>query len=242
MTNSEGTSLPRDPGPVPASLREAFAWSRNAARSPMPLSAADEAALETLVATRAADDDQFASIEHLLESHDGSLALAHLIAARSATAGTDELLNAADGPPAQASRTFRTNGAARRHAAVSALKPFLLAASLLLVAGTSWYVFTLPPPGDEVRTMGAAVDLQPVPPAAAEAPLTLRWKAISPNARYRVEVLDSTDVPVFVAETSERILTVPRASLKRGVYRWWVRSRGADGADIRSRVEKLVVY
>jgi hypothetical protein len=121
------------------------------------------------------------------------------------------------------------------------LKPALLAASLMMVAGTSWYVFTLPQGTDEVRALGTVVELHGATVATQAAPVTLAWKPLPSTWRYHVEILGTDDAPVFTTETNDTTAVVPPGSLKAGTYRWWVRSRATDGVEIRSRVEKLTI-
>jgi hypothetical protein len=92
-----------------------------------------------------------------------------------------------------------------------------------------------------VRAADSTVELLLVPPATTATPITLTWKGIRLDSRYRVEVLDANDDPVFATETNATTALVPRGTLKSGTYRWWVRSRAPDGSEIRSRVEKLIV-
>lgn len=112
---------------------------------------------------------------------------------------------------------------------------------MMVVAGSSWYVYTLAPPGDEVRAAGVEVELQQVPLGVAVRPVTLIWKSRKTVSRYRVEILDASDDPVFTLETNDTTVDVPPGSLAPGTYRWWVRSRATDGTEIRSRVEKLTI-
>jgi hypothetical protein len=242
MTSSDDLQLPRDPGPVPASLRDAFAWARDAERSSAPAPLPDDAALDSLAAAEGDDDTRFALIEQLLASPEGARTLAHVVAARTSTAGTDEYFTAAAPAAPTVPRAFvdGTIGA-RPRGALAALKPLLLAASLMLVAGTSWYVFTLPPAGDEVRSLGSSVELLPVQPVGVRAPITLRWKPLRDDARYTVEVMDSTDTPVFTSETNATETVLATAALKPGTYRWFVRARSTDRSEIRSRVETFTI-
>jgi len=241
MISSEHEPLPLDPGSVPASLRDAFTRAEEFRRvaSPEPLPTDD--ATDRLIEDVAADEVRLTVIEQLLGSQDGIITLAHLVAAR--TSSTEA---ASDGPRAPLAgtvpRPFASTPAADRQRRIrSILKPVLLAASLTLVAGTSWYVFTLPPAADTVRTADSTVELLLVPPATTATPITLTWKGIRLDSRYRVEVLDANDDPVFATETNATTALVPRGTLKSGTYRWWVRSRAPDGSEIRSRVEKLIV-
>ena len=241
MLSSEHRPLPLDPGPVPASLRDAFALSQDATRASSPLPIPDEASLALLAEDGGDDDARSAVVEQLLASPDGVRTLAHLVAARVATAGADDRLS--DQAPATITPlAFAATQASRRRRVNSALKPILLAASLMLVSSTSWYVFTLPSAGDDLRSLGSVVELQDVPPSTGAAPITLSWKSLRASSRYRVEVLDANDDPVFATETNDTTTIVPRSSLKPGPYRWWVRSRATDGTEIRSRVEKLTVH
>ncbi len=243
MTSSDDLQLPRDPGPVPASLRDAFAWARDTDRASTPGPLPDDDGLSSLAADDGDDDTRFALIEQLLASPDGARTLAHVVAARTSTAGTVEYFS--DTPTTAAPIVPRAfvDGAfgARPRGALSALKPLLLAASLMLVAGTSWYVFTLPPAGDELRSLGSSVELLPVQPAVTRAPITLRWKPLRDDARYTVEVMDSTDTPVFTSETNATETVLAASALKPGTYRWFVRARATDRTEIRSRVETFTI-
>ncbi len=242
MTSSDDLQLPRDPGPVPASLRDAFAWARDAERASAPASLPDDAELDVLAAAEGDDDTRFALIEQLLASPEGAQTLAHVVAARTSTAGTDEYFTAAAPAAPTVPRAFVDGTIGTRpRGALAALKPILLAASLMLVAGTSWYVFTLPPAGDEVRSLGSSVELLPVQPVAIRAPITLRWKPLRDDARYMVEVMDSTDTPVFTSETNATETVLATSTLKPGTYRWFVRARSTDRSEIRSRVETFTI-
>lgn len=241
MTSSDELQLPRDPGPVPAPLRDAFAWARDAERASTPTASPDAAAIDALADTSGDDDARFTLIEQLLGSPDGARTLAHIVAARTSTAAAGEYFDGLDETPTNTRAFVGGATAARRADAFSRLKPVLLAASLMLVAGTSWYVFTLPKIGDEVRSAGSAVELLSVPTVVAQSPITLKWKALRDDARYSVEVLDANDVPVFSADTNITQAVVPAASLKPGTYRWYVRARATDRSEIRSRVETFTV-
>lgn len=242
MTSSDDLQLPRDPGPVPAPLRDAFAWARDGERASSPSSSPDDGALETFAESDGDDDARFALIEQLLGSSDGARTLAHIVAAKTSTAGAGDYFDTAFDDPPVAQRAF-SDGAIgmRRPGSFAGLKPVLLAASLMLVAGTSWYVFTLPRTGDEVRSAGSAVELLTVPPVVARSPITLRWKSLRDDARYSVEVLDVNDVPVFSNDTNITQAVVPASSLKPGTYRWYVRARATDRTEVRSRVETFTV-
>ena len=242
MTSSDELQLPRDPGPVPAPLRDAFAWARDRARASSPFSPPDELAIDALGDADGDDDTRFAVIERLLGSTDGARILAHVVAAKTSTAATDEYFNVFSGAGSGPTRAL-ADGAigARRRDALSGLKPLLLAASLMLVASTSWYVFTLPRAGDEVRSVGSAVELLAVPPVVSRSPITLKWKALRDDARYSVEVLDVNDVPVFSNDTNITQVVVPALALKPGTYRWYVRARSSDRSEVRSRVATFTV-
>jgi hypothetical protein len=244
MTSSDDLQLPRDPGPVPASLRDAFAWARDAERASAPASLPDDAALERLADANANDDDEarFALIEQLLGSAAGAQTLAHVVAARSAVTGDEAYFAATDASAPVAPRGLMDASVRPiRRAPFARLKPILLAASLMLVAGTSWYVYTLPPAGDEVRSDGELVELLPTQLFEAKAPIRLTWKPLRRDVRYSLEVLDSTDAPVFTAETNLTQAIVPPSTLKPGTYRWYVRARATDRTEIRSRVESFTV-
>jgi hypothetical protein len=241
MTSSESQPLPLDPGPVPASLRDAFTEAEASRRAASPQSHPTDDLTDLVLVDSADDEARLTVIDQLLGSRDGIATLAYLVAARSSS--TEAGGNASADPlsPIVPLPVGTNSAAGRRRRITAVLKPVLLAASLMLVAGTSWYVFTLPPTADVVRTAGSAVQLLAVPPASATAPITLAWKRIRTTARYRVEVLDATDAPVFARETNDSSAVVPAGTLKPGTYRWWVRSRSLDGTEIRSRVEKLTV-
>jgi hypothetical protein len=243
MTSSDDLQLPRDPGPVPAPLRDAFAWARDRDRASSPLPPPDDGALDALADDDGGDDDaRFSLIERLLGSTDGARTLAHIVAAKTSTAGTAEYFNTMSGTDVAPPRAFaNTATGARRRDALSGLKPLLLAASLMLVASTSWYVFTLPRAGDEVRSAGSSVELLAVPPVVSRTPITLKWKGLRQDARYSVEVLDVNDVPVFSNDTNITQAVVPALSLKPGTYRWYVRALSADRSEVRSRVATFTV-
>ena len=240
MMSSDSRQLPRDPGSVPVSLRDAFARQRDGER-PSAWSARElDTALDAVANHDADDDTRLAGIEQLLGSQQGAAALAHLVAARTATSGVTEFTGA-DGRKSVLRNVVTPLAPRRQRSAISMLKPVLLAASLMLVASTSWYVFTLPQSSDEVRSGIADVVLHPVARATPALPITLRWNALRVDARYSVEVLDVTDAPVFATETSATSAVVPGSTLRPGAYRWYVRSRALDGTEIRSRVEKFTV-
>ena len=241
MTSSDDLQLPRDPGPMPAPLRDAFTWARDAERASTPITLPDDVALSAFAETGGEDDARFDLIEQLLSSRDGASTLAHIAAARTSTAAAGEYFDGVDVTPTSTRAFVGGIASPRRSDAFSRLKPLMLAASLILVAGTSWYVFTLPKTGDEVRSAGSAVELLAVTTVVAQSPITLKWKALHDDARYSVEVLDVNDVPVFSADTNMSQAVVPAASLKPGTYRWYVRARAADRSEIRSRVESFTV-
>jgi hypothetical protein len=243
MTSSDDLLLPLDPGPVPVSLRDAFAWARDAERASAPGALPDDGALDALAAADQDDEARFKLIEQLLASPTGAKTLAHVVAARAAVSAAGDYFDAAPvvstptPPRAFVDGTIGT----RRRDALAGLKPLLLAASLILVAGTSWYVYTLPPQGDEVRTVGDSIELIPVQLFEARSPIKLTWKPLRTDVRYSLEVLDASDAPVFTTETSGTQAVVPASTLKPGTYRWYVRARATDRTEIRSRVESFTV-
>jgi len=230
--------LPREPAPMPDALRRAWADARDAshraaAATPLP----PDDVLASLADPSLDDHARLTIIDQLLGSAEGAMTVAHLAAARGAVTGEEEYL----APPRMATFAAAPVRAARRPGPLTGLKPLLLAASLMIVASTSWYVFSQPAPGDEVRDAGSEVDLVTVQPAPASAPITLRWKALRTDDRYSIEVLDAADAPVYVADTNVTLLVIPAARLKPGTYRWFVRARGTDGREIRSRVQSFIV-
>lgn len=240
MMSSDSRLLPRDPGPVPGLLRDAFARQLNAERASAHSSRELDTALDAIADDDCDDDTRLACIEQLLGSQQGAAALAQVVAARTATSGVTEFTGA-DGRKTVFRDVVTPLAARRQRGAISMLKPLVLAASLMLVASTSWYVFTLPQSSDEVRSSNADVVLHPVAGATPALPITLRWNALRADARYSVEVLDVTDAPVFATETVNTSAVVPGSTLRPGAYRWYVRSRALDGTEIRSRVEKFTV-
>jgi len=245
MSVSDGVSLPRDPGPVPAALREAFARATASEASTPPLP--EEHHIELLAMGEGDDDVRLSTIDQLLITAEGSVVVAHLVAARGATVGSENQIQSLTGsyPTAVASAAPAgvTDMRARRPSPTrgTGFMPLILAASLMLVAGTSWYVLSQPRAGDEIRASRADLQLLAVAPSAAGTPITLRWKPLRADTRYSVEVLDADDAPVFQTETSATQGIVPAASLKAGTYRWYVRGRMADQSEVRSRVESFVV-
>ncbi len=243
MRNTEELHLPQDPGDVPATLRAAFTWVRDSDRASAPTPLPDDATLESLADDAFDDESRLIAIDQMLGSREGAQTLAHVIAARSSTAAADEYFERASEPVAAAARNLSpvSGSIVRSRTFISRMKPLLLAASLMLVAGTSWYVFSLPRAGDEVRSADGAVELVTVPPSAARTPITLRWRALRSDVRYSVEVLDANDAPVFANETSQTQTVLPATALKPGTYRWYVRARASDGTEVRSRVESFSV-
>lgn len=242
MTRSEHLPLPPDLGAVPASLRDAYAAAATARRAVSPGAGPDDADLDTLLDDTADEEARLTMVDRLLASRDGAETLAHLVAARLSTAApTAEEARAPVVTPTVVLPFAARPLAAPGRRITATLKPILLAASLMMVAGSSWYVYTLPPQGDEVRAAGAEVDLQQVPLSAAARPVTLIWKPRKSVSRYRVEILNASDDPVFTLETNDTTVVVPGGTLAPGTYRWWVRSRATDGTEIRSRVEKLTI-
>jgi hypothetical protein len=243
MTGVDDLQLPRDPGPVPVSLRDAFARMRESERGAVRSGLPDEAAIDQIADAGDADEEaRLATIEQLLDSADGAQILAHLVAAKVSTTGVD--LRPGPGMTARESMDttpLHLRGVRSRRRTASGLKPLLLAASLMLVAGTSWYVLTQPGAGDEVRTSGSVVELEGVQPGGTRTPITLKWRALRADARYTVEVLDSSDAPVFTVETNQTRAAVPIGTLKPGTYRWFVRAKSTDRTEIRSRVETFIV-
>jgi len=245
MSGSDGVPLPRDPGPVPMALREAFA--RASAGESAMLSLPEEDQIELLAMGEGDDDLRLSTIDQLLITAEGSVVVAHLVAARGATVGSEQQIQSLTGsyptpvstgvPAGVLDMQARRAGPTR----VMGFRPLVLAASLMLLAGTSWYVRSALGAGDEIRASLADLELLAVAPSAASKPITLRWKPLRADTRYSVEVLDADDAPVFQFETSATRGIVPAALLTAGTYRWYVRARMADQSEIRSRVESFVV-
>jgi hypothetical protein len=240
MMNPDDEALPRDPGPVCASLRDAYASAAESRRVNAPGSHPGPVELDRLLDDAQDDQARLAVVDQLLASRHGVETLAHLIAARSSTASADSAGHEDAALPA-APLAFATPASARRTTLASTFKPLLLAASLLMVSGSSWYVFTLPPRSESLRALGTTVELHETPEAQASSAVRLAWKPLRATSRYRVEVLDANDDPVFATETNDTSAVVPAGSLPAGAYRWWVRSKALDGAEIRSRVVKLTL-
>ncbi len=242
MTRSEHLPLPPDPGAVPLSLRDAYAAAATARRAATPGAFPDDADLDTLLDDTADEEARLTVVDRLLASRDGAETLTHLVAARLATATplAEEEREPVVTPTVILPFDARHIAAPGRRM-IATLKPILLAASLLIVAGSSWYVVTRPSRDDELRAAGSEVDLQQVPLGVAARPVTLIWKPRKSVSRYRVEILNASDDPVFTLETNDTTVVVPPGTLAPGTYRWWVRSRASDGTEIRSRVEKLTI-
>ncbi len=229
---------PPEPAPMPERLQRAYAAAvdaqrRSGAAVPMP---ADDA-VASLADPSLDDEARLSIVEQLLHGADGAATLAHVVAARGAVTGTEAYFAS----QRIASFAGAPSGNAARPGPLTRLKPLLLAVSLMLVAGTSWYVFTQPAPGDQVRDPGSQVDLLPVPAVAPGAPVTLRWTPLRADGRYTVAVLDAADERRFAADTNVTQVVIPAARLTPGAYHWYVRARGMDGREIRSHVESFIV-
>ena len=243
MTKPEDLQLPRDQGPVPEALRDAFGWVRDAERASAAPGAPAADALATIADDAAGDEERLALVEQLLATREGARDLAHLIAARASTEAASAYFSSAPVEPTAPPRGFADVRYDAPRSRFASLKPVLLAASLMLVAGTSWYVYSMPavPVGDEIRAAGTMVELLAVQPMPASSPITLAWKRLRADDRYTVEVLDATDAPVFNGDTHTTRVVIPAGTLKPGTYRWFVRARGTDRSEIRSRVESFSV-
>jgi hypothetical protein len=216
--------------------------AEEARRAGTPAPHPSDADTEMLLDDGADDLARLSVVDQLLGSRQGVETLAHLAAARLSTAEPAVVPQQSGTAVPSVPLAFVASPAeARRRRVNSMLKPVLLAASLMMVAGTSWYVFTLPQGADEVRALGSVVELHGVTGATQSAPVTLAWKPLPSVSRYRVESLNANDDPVFTTETNDTTAVVPPGSLSAGTYRWWVRSRAIDGVEIRSRVEKLTI-
>ena len=245
MSRSDGISLPRDPGFVPAALREAFV--RATAIESDTLLFPQESHIELLALGEGDDDLRLSTIDQLLITAEGSVVVAHLVAARGATIGSESQIQSLTGsyPTSVADVASVRSPATRlpetRRERFTNFTPVFLAAALLLVAGAGWFVVSQPRAGDEIRASRADLQLLAVPATAPGTPVTLRWKPLRADALYSVEVLDADDAPVFQIDTRETRSIVPAASLPRGTYRWYVRARMVDQGEVRSRVESFVV-
>ena len=242
MTRSEHQTPPPDPGSVPAALYDAYSTTAAAHRTASPGAHPSAQELDRLLDESLDDETRVALLEQLLGSRQGLETLAHLVAARISTAApaADAGHESGLSPAVVLPFVAHCEKAPRRR--IAAMRtPMMLAASVLTVAGSGWYVLTRPPRGDDVRAAGSEVQLQPVQPGAAARPVTLIWKPRRSVSRYRVEILDTNDDPVFATVTNDTTVIVPPGTLAPGTYRWWVRSRATDGTEIRSRVEKLTI-
>ena len=245
MSRSDGISLPRDPGPVPAALREAFV--RATANEFDALQFPQESHIELLALGEGDDDVRLSTIDQLLITAEGSVLVAHLVAARGATIGSESQIQSLTGsyptPSADAAlgHSLSTHLPETRRERSTEFTPVFIAATLLLVAGASWLVVSQQRAGDESRASRADLQLLAVPETAPGTPVTLRWTPLRAETRYSVEVLDADDASVFQIDTRETRSIVPAASLAPGIYRWSVRARIVDQGEVRSRVGSFVV-
>jgi hypothetical protein len=263
MTDRDHDLTPTaDPGPVPASVRRA--WAQVA----RPVRPADEAALEAALAVVAdpdADEDaRLAAIETVLAHQGGAEALAILAAARGAVPGTlaADQAHAAEQAPAQGAAVQGAaapaapalgvvRGEAPRRVAPTAPAPrrplprwALAAAMLAVVAGVGVVLGprgTATGEGDATRDGESAITLVGPRGDFAAAPTRITWRPRPGRPRYTVEVLDASDAPVLLSETTDTSVAIPRGALKPGAYRWFVRARGADGAEVRSALERFTI-
>ena len=95
MSRSDGISLPRDPGFVPAALREAFV--RATAIESDTLLFPQESHIELLALGEGDDDLRLSTIDQLLITAEGSVVVAHLVAARGATIGSESQIQSLTG-------------------------------------------------------------------------------------------------------------------------------------------------
>lgn len=250
MSSPDGISLPRDPGPVPVALREAFA--RASASEAVTLPLPEENDIELLAMGEGDDDVRLSTIDQLLITAEGNVVLAHVVAARGATVGSEGQIQSLTGAfptrvstaapsPAPTPGVLEMPARRANPKRASWLVPFLLAASVLLVTVAGWRASTQEGVGDEIRASSADLQLRAVAPSTVSAPISLRWTPLRGDTRYSIEILDADDAPVFQRETGEPETIVSAGSLQVGTYRWYVRARMADQREIRSRVESFEV-
>lgn len=119
--------------------------------------------------------------------------------------------------------------------------PLALAASVVLALGIGLAVRQRMP--DDI-TRGEPASIRLVAPNAevfATRPVAFTWRPLSGARRYRLELLDDSDAPVFSAETADTTLVMPAGRLHAGVsYRWWVRD-ATPGAQRSSALRRLRV-
>lgn len=240
--DDDDTTPTADPGSVPASMRRA--WATRAPRGPAPDTTALDAHLATIADPDTDEDARLAAIEAVRTMPGGTEALALLTAARRAVPPTIDRADVASAAPTLGVH----RGDAPRRPAAPAARPRALprwavaAALVAVVAGAS---VVLRPratgTGDAVRDGERSLALVAPRGDLATAPTRLAWRALPGRPRYTIELLDASDNPVLLVETSDTTAAIPPGTLRPGTYRWFVRARATDGSDLRSALERFTI-
>ena len=123
---------------------------------------------------------------------------------------------------------------------------FAVAASLVLVAGTSALWIARRRAGDVEALRGADSPITLLAPVGVVAPpraMRFAWRPIARAERYQLVVVDTTGAELYATETRDTALALPDSvRLAPGrTYLWWVQATLADHSTVTAVTQRLVV-
>lgn len=123
---------------------------------------------------------------------------------------------------------------------------YVVAASLVLVAGTSVLLMARRRAPDVEALRGADSPITLVAPVGVVAPpraTHFAWRPIARAERYQLVVVDTTGTELYAIETRDTALALPDSvRLAPGrTYLWWVQATLADHSTVTAVTQRLVV-
>jgi hypothetical protein len=123
-------------------------------------------------------------------------------------------------------------------------RPWLAAASLLIVVAGSAVVWRATHPENVMRGDASAVTLSsPSDAPSVSGPLVFAWRRVPGAVSYEIELVEASGTLVQMATVKDTSWTPPATvHLAHGVeYRWWVRATLADGRTLEAPPRRLVL-
>ena len=123
-------------------------------------------------------------------------------------------------------------------------RPWLVAASLLIVVTGSAVVWRATHPASVLRGDAPAVTLSsPSDAPSVSGALVFAWRRVPNAVSYEIELVEASGTLVQMATVKDTSWTPPATvHLAHGVeYRWWVRATLADGRTLEAPPRRLIL-